>query len=145
MPVLDTILACTVGEKVDICVGLSLPSVLSLALMSLAKQLPYIQAHDALGRLGFSHKNSWSPIFNISGTLAEGKSWRLGSICGARSVGKYSYSKTSFDEWKISMRIAALAEALHIWNSTSFLAQNGSSKTNYLRPVSFLIMQFMQF
>ena len=73
MPVLDTILACTIGEKVDICVALSLPSVLTLALMSLAKKPPYIHANDSFGQLVFSHKNSWSPIFNISGTLAEGK------------------------------------------------------------------------
>ena len=46
---------------------------------------------------------------------------------------------------KKSLRIAALTKAVHSWNSTSFLAQNGSSKTNYLRPVPFLIMQFMQF
>ena len=46
---------------------------------------------------------------------------------------------------KKTMRIAALAEAVHSLNSTSFLAQNGSSKTNYMRPVPFLFLQFMQF
>ena len=56
-----------------------------------------------------------------------------------------SGSKTGSDGWKKSMRIAALAEAVHSLNSTSFLAQNGSSKTNYMRPVPFLILQFMQF
>jgi len=46
LPVSDTISSYKIRKQLDFGVGLRSPSVLKLALMSLAKKLPYVHVHD---------------------------------------------------------------------------------------------------